>query len=104
MQNLGEDGTFRSPEALANRLARGIGGASPKEIVYLTAFRRDGLSELPRSEAARAFRGARLYPRFVERVVERPGATGGTVAARRKEKRRPRDVWPALREDAVSMI
>jgi thiosulfate/3-mercaptopyruvate sulfurtransferase len=61
MQNLDKDGTFRSPQALRDRLTAVIGGASPQDIACycgsgvtachtLLALERAGLS------------GARLYP------------------------------------------
>ena len=61
MQNLGEDGTFRSPEALRERIASVIGGASPKEIVCYCGSGVTACHNLLALEIA-GLPGARLYP------------------------------------------
>jgi thiosulfate/3-mercaptopyruvate sulfurtransferase len=61
MQNLAEDGTFRSPEALRDRLTMAIGGASPKEIVCYCGSGVTACHNLLALERA-GLPGARLYP------------------------------------------
>jgi thiosulfate/3-mercaptopyruvate sulfurtransferase len=61
MQNLGEDGTFRSPDALRDRLTTVIGGASPKDIVCYCGSGVTACHNLLALERA-GLPGARLYP------------------------------------------
>jgi len=61
MQNLGEDGTFRPPEALRERLTAAIGGASSKEIVCYCGSGVTACHNLLALELA-GLPGARLYP------------------------------------------
>jgi thiosulfate/3-mercaptopyruvate sulfurtransferase len=61
MQNLGEDGTFLSPEALRARLTTAIGDASPREIVCYCGSGVTACHNLLALELA-GLPGARLYP------------------------------------------
>ena len=60
MQNLDEHGTFRSPQALRDRLAAAIGGAPPEEIVCYCGSGVTACHNLLALERA-GLRGARLY-------------------------------------------
>jgi len=60
MQNLDEHGTFRSPEALRDRLTAAIGDASPDEIVCYCGSGVTACHNLLALELA-GLPGARLY-------------------------------------------
>ena len=73
--NLSDEGTFRTPEEIRERLRASIGDAATRADHLLLRVRRDGLPQSPRLRARRPRREPPVC-RIVERVVERPVSTG----------------------------
>ena len=69
-QNLGERGTFRTPEDLRARFAPVIGGVAPEHVVLLLRVGRAGVPE-PAGARARGRVGREAVSGVVERVVQR---------------------------------